>query len=503
MSRNISISKGFRTLSLSVFTTLLLANLGLVAQVSAVDAQSASLEAPDEAVIGSKVEVKWTGPGEQYEPIVLLKTDVPDDAKPLRAVTIVSKRNPVLLEMPEYPGTYKILYKSKKDGSILARRTISVVDVETELTAPEKVGFGEKISVGYKGPGNSYDWIALYPIGAPDDAKSTSFATVLSGRKSVQIAMPEKAGAYELRYGTRKDKRILARRAIEVEGVESSLEAAEQGTIGSKFEVSWTGPGNNYDFVGLYPKGAPDKSQSITTTAILSKRNPVILKLPETPGDFELRYVTTRSKQILARRPLKITAVDSSLEAEDRATADTPLDVSWVGPGNDYDLIALYPAGAKDDAKPSAKASILSSRNPVPLNLPKEEGEYELRYLTAREGQVLARRPLVIEPAGRLAVVFERTSELLKQGQVAKKGTGAVELILDASGSMLKRQDGRRRIEIARDVLKDLVSEYLEEGQPLAFRAFGHQQANSCKTDLEIALSPLNPAKAADTDTRH
>ena len=68
----------------------------------------------------------------------------------------------------------------------------------------------------------------------------------------------------------------------------------------------------------------------------------------------------------------------------------------------------------------------------------------------------------------------------------------AVELILDASGSMLQRLEGRRRIEIARDVLSDLVSQTIPEGTPLALRVFGHRTPDACDTDLEIPVQPLD-----------
>ncbi len=71
----------------------------------------------------------------------------------------------------------------------------------------------------------------------------------------------------------------------------------------------------------------------------------------------------------------------------------------------------------------------------------------------------------------------------------------AVELILDASGSMLQRLEGRRRIEIARDVLSDLVSQTIPEGTPLALRVFGHKTPDACDTDLEIPVQPLDRAR--------
>jgi Mg-chelatase subunit ChlD len=76
------------------------------------------------------------------------------------------------------------------------------------------------------------------------------------------------------------------------------------------------------------------------------------------------------------------------------------------------------------------------------------------------------------------------------------KGAGAVELILDASGSMLQRLDGQRRIEIARTALKELVSKSLAPSMPVALRVFGHSKPGSCETSLAMSLSPLDPASA-------
>ncbi|MGB5514385.1 MAG: VWA domain-containing protein [Thermoanaerobaculia bacterium] len=70
----------------------------------------------------------------------------------------------------------------------------------------------------------------------------------------------------------------------------------------------------------------------------------------------------------------------------------------------------------------------------------------------------------------------------------------AVELILDASGSMLQKLEGRRRIDIAREVLVDLVESTIPAGTPLALRVFGHRTAGACQTDLEVPLQPLEPS---------
>lgn len=71
---------------------------------------------------------------------------------------------------------------------------------------------------------------------------------------------------------------------------------------------------------------------------------------------------------------------------------------------------------------------------------------------------------------------------------------GAVELILDASGSMLKRMGNQRRIDIAKTAVANVVENVLPEGMPLALRVYGHKEAGSCRTDLEQKLAPLDKA---------
>lgn len=82
-------------------------------------------------------------------------------------------------------------------------------------------------------------------------------------------------------------------------------------------------------------------------------------------------------------------------------------------------------------------------------------------------------------------------------GKKAASSGAAVALILDASGSMLKRMQGKRRIDVAREVLTEAVREHVPPGTPLALRVFGHKEAGSCRTGLEMPLAPLDPGRAA------
>ena len=46
-------------------------------------------------------------------------------------------------------------------------------------------------------------------------------------------------------------------------------------------------------------------------------------------------------------------------------------------------------------------------------------------------------------------------------------------------------------------MLAEPVNEHIPPGTPVALRVFGHKEPNSCRTDLEMALAPLDPAKAS------
>jgi hypothetical protein len=76
-------------------------------------------------------------------------------------------------------------------------------------------------------------------------------------------------------------------------------------------------------------------------------------------------------------------------------------------------------------------------------------------------------------------------------------GDVGVEIILDTSGSMLKAIKGKPRIDLAKTVLADLVSNRLPPGAPVAVRVLG-DQADVCGTRLVVPLAPLDPAAVID-----
>ncbi|PAU72128.1 VWA domain-containing protein [Vreelandella alkaliphila] len=69
-------------------------------------------------------------------------------------------------------------------------------------------------------------------------------------------------------------------------------------------------------------------------------------------------------------------------------------------------------------------------------------------------------------------------------------GAGAVQLIFDASGSMLQPMEGGRRIEVARRIVDEVLKTRIPDHVPVALRAFGHTEPHSCATELLVAAEP-------------
>ena len=70
----------------------------------------------------------------------------------------------------------------------------------------------------------------------------------------------------------------------------ATLAAPAQVSAGSTVPVGWSGPDNSGDYITIVPAGAPDGQY--LGYVYSSAGNPVNLRTPNFPGDYELRYVT-------------------------------------------------------------------------------------------------------------------------------------------------------------------------------------------------------------------
>lgn len=468
--------------------TAVLGLLSILWLAAAVGAQSASISAPAEVKVGAHFQISWTGPNGERDFISLDPVGAKD--RTYGPYVYVKEGNPLTMTAPGTPGELEIRYHTGDSGyPVLAFAKLKVVADRAEIEAPATADIGETISLTWRGPDNPRDFISVDPAGAAD-RKYGSYVYTQEG-SPVTLTMPSTPGTYEIRYHLGVSKYpVIGKATIEIGDVIAELEAPRQAPAGEVLSISWTGPDNERDFISIDPKGAEDSVYG--KYAYTRDGKTLELPAPDEPGEYEIRYHLGGSPyRVIGTSPLQVGAVSATVEATGPVTAGEPFEVRWTGPDNPRDFVTIVPAGA--EPRSWEDYAYTHRGNPLRLEAPDKAGDYELRYLSGQKYLTLGSAPVTVSPSdarGALRVITGAND------QAVTTTAGAVEVILDASGSMLQRLDGTRRIELARAALVDLTRT-LPSGTPFALRVFGHREADSCRTDLEMPLAPLDPARAA------
>jgi Mg-chelatase subunit ChlD len=441
--------------------------------------QTASVKSAPSAAVGSKLEVRWSGPNAQGDFVSIDPADARDDA--YGPYDYPSNGNPLTLQVPETPGKYEVRYHSGSSGyAVLAKTPLEITDLTATLDAPSTIEVAGSLKVTWKGPNHQGDFISIDPVGAPDGTYG-NYEYPPNGNPLV-IRAPDQAGDYLLRYHLAGTYRVIGSRPLKVGGAAATLEFPASARAGSVLSVQWKGPGKKGDFVSIDKTSAEDATYG--NYAYAEAGNPIEIRVPDEPGDYVVRYHLASSYGVIGSAPLTVEAVTASLAAPAQVPARSVFAVTWKGPNNPDDYITIVAPTAKDGTYGSSNG-YTQRGNPARLEAPREPGNYELRYLTGQSYRTLAKTAITVTPSGdpaKLRVVTEATAASF----------ASVEFILDASGSMLKKLNGVRRIDLAKTAMTDLVRSALPDGTAFALRVFGDREAGSCRTDLDISLAPLD-----------
>jgi hypothetical protein len=455
--------------------------------VGALHAAAVEISAPAEALVGSEVPVAWTGEANARDFITIV---APDAAEGAYEAYQYARKSPVTLVAPVEPGTYEIRYLgADAPYPTLARRPLTVNDTSATLLAPDSVDAGAAFDVSWTGPDHKQDFITIVPAGAPAGQYRSGYAYTSKG-SPLKLVAPDAAGEYELRYLMgQSPHRTLGSRLLRVAGTEASIEAPAEAAAGSMISFTWQGPDNPRDFITIVPRGAPEKDYD--TYVYTQRGSPAELMAPDTAGDYELRYLTGQTISLLARTPITVTPVTASVSGPATIEARSAATVTWEGPNNRLDYVIIQPAGAGNTA--SGPYAYTHRGRELRIATPAEPGEYEYRYMTGQSNQILASQPVTVVPRP-----VPGTLRVVDGSRPAGSVEGAsVTVVLDASGSMLQRIDGERRIDIAKASLSQLIRDDLPGSVRFGLHVFGHREADSCRTDIEIPLGPLDRSAAA------
>lgn len=258
---------------------------------------TATLEAPAQAAAGQEVEVAWTGPDYANDYISVAR---PGD-KGYEGYSYTRKGAPLKVTMPLVPGSYELRYVMNQDNTILASQPIEVVDVQATLEIPETARAGAGIVVTWDGPGYDNDFVS---IARPGDQRYDAYTYTRRGNPLL-LTTPPVPGVYEVRYvASSNGQSILARKEITLTEVTASLEAADTGPAGGNIAVDWEGPDFKGDYISIARAQSSDNEHE--TYKNTAEDSPMILKLPEQPGNYEVRYVIGQGRMVIARKALVV-----------------------------------------------------------------------------------------------------------------------------------------------------------------------------------------------------
>ena len=286
-------------------------------------------------------------------------------------------------------------FRSADDAGELGAALVEIAASPEPEPMPITIGF--RATLGKGGPviDNGLVW-SFAPDGTGDRTAPTGTTSLdlLPGDYTVSVLRLEDEITAEAQFGVAEQEKTITLELPEI-AYQAVLDAVDEAAIGSTIEIAWDAEIGENDYVTIVPPEAkPNKYLNYTYT---SKGNPLELKMPLEPGDYELRYIRSGNgkQHVATTRPITLTDLDVTLNAATEIAAGSVLNVAWDGPGYENDYIAITAPDAKDTAY--EKYAYTNRGNPAEVASPIEPGTYEVRYVAqGNPARVLARRPLTV-----------------------------------------------------------------------------------------------------------
>lgn len=269
---------------------------------------NATLAAAPEAMAGSPVEIRWTGPRAPNSWIgIALRGSGPADH--LAFAWVESAENPLVMTAPGAPGDYEIRFIEGADGTVLVSAALRVTEARATVDAPAEAMAGSWVPVGFTPTVAAQG--SFLSIAAPDSEPSAYLAwAFVTEEGRVVLHAPGNPGRYEVRYVLHAPggDQVLARQPIALAPAVATLTAPDEARAGEALTVRFTGPRGGGDFVTIVPAGAADDAYDswMGTDGDATEWE---VDAPAAPGAYEIRYVLRAEReggQVLARHPLTV-----------------------------------------------------------------------------------------------------------------------------------------------------------------------------------------------------
>ncbi|MEM7602695.1 MAG: hypothetical protein AAF357_14930, partial [Verrucomicrobiota bacterium] len=259
---------------------------------------------PEFVDAGAPLTIDWVGPGNQGDFVTIVKRDADEGVYNSYAYPKNSDDGKLTITAVEDAGDdYEVRYTEAQRKKTLASYPISVRPVTASVSGPESAVAGSEVEIEWIGPKYQGWYITIVEVGA-DKGKFTKYVYSKNADSPTKLVAPELVGPCEIRFVSAK-RNVFATAPIEMIAAEAEFtEIPDQIAANEKFQVKWTGPDNNRDFITIIEVDADDNRYG--SYIYVENGQDQDLTAPKEPGEYEIRYVTSQKKTVLARERVTV-----------------------------------------------------------------------------------------------------------------------------------------------------------------------------------------------------
>lgn len=256
------------------------------------------------------------------------------------------------------------------------------------IQAPSTVDPGESVVVTL--PGGRIDGrIELW--GPVTQSGRGTLIDSVPAAATASVSAPMRPGSYELRHVS-SGGAIRARQSLDVAAVPVVLSVPGQMGAGLDARVRWHGPANPGDMLQIVDPTTGAVASEASATGVPGEETVTVIRAPEQPGDYYLRYWSGPRGAVLRSLSVTIGQGNAWLRAPLLVHQGERFEVRWHGPVSAEQAFRIVDplTDTVVSSEPGAEAVFLTA--------PTRTGAYRMRYVNAQTGHVFADLPLKVRP---------------------------------------------------------------------------------------------------------
>jgi Ca-activated chloride channel family protein len=229
---------------------------------------------------------------------------------------------------------------------------------------------------------------------------ATLQADLVKGEYEIFVTVGDKTGEGKITVSDKPEQQLTI--TIGTTKSTKAFDAPASIAAGEVLTFNWNGPNSKRDMIFITKPNEPEnRYYSGERRHRVKDGMPATLTAPATPGDYEIRYFSYGNGAVLKRAPLKVTKSNVSIETPAEVPAGNSFSITWTGPNSAKDIIFITKKDFDRRKYFGSNNRHLRTKDGASgkLTAPAEPGEYEIRYYSYNNGNVLASFPIKIIPA--------------------------------------------------------------------------------------------------------